>query len=154
VQKDNTQRSLSVWVLVILQFFLGFGAALGGGLLILAPDGHLMQMPLDMIRNTPFSTFLIPGILLFTFVGIYPLVVAYCLFKRPSWSLPDLVNPFKKMYFAWAASLLAGVVVIIWICVQMIMIRDISFLHIIYIIWGLAIILLTLSPGMHRIYLK
>jgi len=154
VQKDNIHRSLSVWVLIILQFLLGFGAAPSGGLLILASDGHLMQMPLDMIKNTPFSTFLIPGILLFTFVGIYPLGVAYCLFKRPSWSLPDLVNPFKKMYFAWTASILAGVIVIIWICVQMIMIRSISFLHIIYIVWGVAIILLTLSPGMRRIYLK
>ena len=62
---DTTKRSMTVRNLIILQFLLGLGAAISGGLLILGPDGHLMQMPLLMLRTTPFSTFLLPGILLF-----------------------------------------------------------------------------------------
>jgi hypothetical protein len=154
MKDDTTHRSLIVWVLIILNFLLGLGAAIGGGFLILAPDGHIMQMPLGMLNNTPFSTFLLPGILLFTFVGIYPFAVAYSLFARPSWSWPDLINPFKNMYWAWAASLAAGIILIIWICVQMIMLGTVHFLHILYVGWGVAIILLTLYPSVRRGYIR
>jgi len=151
---DTTKRSVTVRNLIILQFLLGLGAAISGGLLILGPDGHLMQMPLLMLRTTPFSTFLLPGILLFFFVGIYPLAVAYCLFARPSWSWPNLVNPIKQMYWAWAASLAAGVAVITWISVQMLMFGSVNVLHLLYLGWGVAIILLTLSPNARQSYLQ
>ena len=154
MKNDTTHRSLIVWMLIILQFLLGLGAAISGGLLILAPDGHLMQMPLAMLSNTPFSAFLLPGILLFTFVGIYPLAVAYSLFAGPGWSWPDLVNPFKTMDWVWAASLAAGVIVIIWICVQMIMLGTVHFLHVLYLGWGGVILLLTLYPSVRRSYMR
>ena len=153
MKDDITDRSLIAWVLIILQFLLGLGAAISGGFLILAPDGHIMGMPLDILKNTPFSTFLLPGILLFTFVGIYPLAVAYSLFARPSWSWPDSINPFKNMYWAWAASLAAGIILIIWICVQMIMLGTVHFLHVLYLGWGVAIILSTLYPSVRRSYI-
>lgn len=154
MKNPTTHRSLLVWVLIMLQFLLGVGAAICGGLLILAPDGHLMRMPLYMLSNTPFATFLLPGILLFTFVGIYPLTVAYSLFARPAWSWPDWVNPFKYMDWAWAASLAAGVIVIIWIWVQMLMFGTVHFLHVLYLGWGGTIILLTLHPTVRRSYLR
>jgi hypothetical protein len=153
--KDTTmQRSLIMWVLIILQFLLGLGAAICGGLLILGPDGHFMQMPLDMLRDTPFASFLLPGILLFTCVGIYPLAVAYSLFARPAWSWPEAVNPFKNMYWAWAASLAAGVTLLIWIGVQMVMLHAVTFLHILYIGWGIAILMVTLYPSVRRSYMR
>ena len=152
MNNDTPQRSLIVWVLIILQFLLGVGAAISGGFLILAPDGHLMQMPLDMLANTPFSNFLFPGILLFTFMGIYPLAVAYSLFARPLWSWPDRVNPFKNMYWAWTASLAAGVALLIWIVTQMVMLNAVAFLHTLYICWGITIIILTLYPSVRQSY--
>jgi hypothetical protein len=145
--KTNTpSRSLALWALIILQCLLGLGAALSGGLLILGPDGHLMQMPLSMLSRTPFSNFLVPAILLFTFIGLYPLAVAYCLFTQPGCSWPDRVNPFKTLHWAWAGSLAAGVAVLVWIGVQMVLLQAVAFLHILYIGWGLAIIILTLQP--------
>ncbi|MBC8161160.1 MAG: hypothetical protein H7Z42_08060 [Roseiflexaceae bacterium] len=147
-------RTRIVWALIILQFLLGLGAALGGGLLVLAPDGHFLQMPLDMLRTTPFATFLLPGILLFTMVGLYPLAVAYSLFARPAWSWPDRINPFKTIEWAWAASLAAGVVVIVWICVQMILLGAVAFAHVLYLGWGIAIIVLTLAPTVRQSYIR
>jgi hypothetical protein len=150
----HAHRALIIWALISLQFLLGFGAAISGGLLILGPDGHLMRMPLDMLRTTPFSTYRVPGLLLFSFVGMFPLAVAYSLFARPSWSWPGLVNPFKTMDWSWAASLAAGFVVITWICVQMIMLSNVHFMHVLYLGWGVAIILLTLSPSVRRTYMR
>ena len=154
MKDDPTHRSLIIWVLTSLQFLLGLGAPMSGLILILAPNGQVMQMPLDMLKTTSFSAFLFLGILLFIFVGMYPLAVAYSLFARPSWSWPDSVNPFKNMYWAWAASLAVGVIVIIWICVQMILFDTVQFLHVLYLGWGVAIILLTLYPSVRRKYVR
>jgi hypothetical protein len=73
------RRSFSGWLLILLQVLLAVGAIFGGGAFLLAPDGHLIQMPLSHLKNSPFSDFLIPGLFLFTFLGIFPLAVAYSL---------------------------------------------------------------------------
>jgi hypothetical protein len=59
-----------------LEIILGVGALFGGGLLTVAPDGHLLGLPLTMLVGTPFRSFFVPGILLFTFVGVVPSVAA------------------------------------------------------------------------------
>jgi hypothetical protein len=64
-------------LLIWLQVLLAVGALAGGASFILAPDGHVIQMPLRNLKDTPFKDFLIPGILLFTLVGLFPLAVAF-----------------------------------------------------------------------------
>jgi hypothetical protein len=142
--------SFIVWLLIVLQFLLGLSAAVSGALMIAAPNGSLFQMPLSMLENSPFSNFLIPGIILFTLLGVYPLAVAYSLWRKPAWRWPEALNPAKQMHWSWAGSLAAGVIVLIWITVQLLMIRSVSFLHPFYFIWGLLLILLTLTPGVRR----
>ena len=97
-------RPVAVRLLIVLQFLLGFGAFVSGGLLVAVPDGSLMQMPVGMLQYSPFSSFLIPGIILSTLLGIYPMAV--------------------------------------------------SFLHILYFIWGWVLILLTLVAGVRRHYTR
>lgn len=149
--QDNARaRPLAVWLLIALLILLGVGAVPSGALLILAPDGHLMQMPVSMLEHSPFSNFLIPGVILFTLLGIYPLVVAYSLWKRPGWRWPDAINPFKDAHWSWAASLAAGGVLVIWILVEVIMLRAFVFLHALYLAWGIALVLLPLLPAVQR----
>jgi len=149
VKTKTRSRSSVVWLLIVLQFLLGLGALAGGGSFILAPDGHLLQMPISVLKNTPFPNFLIPGLLLFTFVGIFPIAVAYSLWKQPAWHWPDLLNPFKQFHWSWAASLAAGVAVAIWIIVQIQWI-PVGFLHILYLVWGVVLALLTLHPAVRQ----
>src|SRR6202043_944297 len=59
---------------MVLEIFLGIGALFGGIQFILAPDGHLLGVPLSMLAGTPFHSFLVPGLLLFTFVGLAPIM--------------------------------------------------------------------------------
>lgn len=139
----------SVWILIALQFLLGLGALAGGGCFILAPDGSIMHMPLSMISSSPFTSFLIPGIILFTLVGVYPILVTYSLWKMPAWNWPNVINPFKKMHWSWAGSLAAGVIVILWITVE-VTFTGIGVLHYVYWAWGIVLIALTLLPSVRE----
>ena len=142
----NQSNPFALNALILLLVLLALGALFGGGAFLLAPDGHLIQMPISHLKNSPFKDFLIPGAFLFTFLGIYPTAVAYSLWKRPAWRWPDRINPFKQFHWSWAASLSAGVIVLIWIMVEMLWV-PIGFVHFLYLGWGTLLLVLTLLPG-------
>jgi hypothetical protein len=144
----------SVWLLILLQFLLGLGAFVSGILMMAFPDGSLMQMPLDMLKYSPFPHFFIPGAILCTLLGVFPLAVAYSLWQRPSWRWPEALNPAKGLHWSWSASWAAGVILVIWITVQVVLLRSIAFLHVLYFVWGWVLIVLTLIPGVHRHYAR
>ena len=146
---NATPRPSAVSALIFLQIFLGLNGLAGGLAFVLAPDGHLLQMPFSHLRNTPFSSFLIPGLLLLLFLGVYPLAVAYSLWKRPAWRWPDALNPFKLTHWSWAASMAAGVIAMIWIVVQIQWI-PVGFLHVFIFGWGILILVVTLLPSVRR----
>ena len=67
-----------------MEVFLTIGALYGGGSLILAPDGHLLGIPVSLLAGTPFRSFLVPGICLLVFVGVAPLVAVAITVRRLS----------------------------------------------------------------------
>ena len=136
-------------VLIWLQALLGFGAVVSGAILMISPDGSLMQMPLDVIGGAPFNSFFFPGLILFVLLGIFSLCIAYGLWKHPGWSWPNLINPFKSTHWSWAGSLASGIIVSIWLSVELIW-ASIFILHYIYYVWSGLIILFTLIPSTHR----
>jgi hypothetical protein len=147
--ENKTKPNAFVWLLIVLQFLLGIGAFFSGLLMMLFPNGNAMQMPLSLIESSPFHNFFIPGLLLCLFVGVYPLGVAYSLWKRPGWTWPEGINPFKKYHWSWAGSLAAAVIVIIWLSVELIWVPY-SILHAIYYVWAGVILLLTLLPSVKK----
>ena len=68
------------------------GAIGGDGVLIISPGGKFM--PLSMLDYSPFKSFLIPGIILFLFLGIAPLLVSIALLKKPTSKLAKRINFF------------------------------------------------------------
>ena len=99
-----------------LEIFLGLGALFGGGLLILAPDGRLLGMPANLLTGTPFQSFLVPGICLFVFVGIAPLLAAAMTLRRQVIA-PLAAVAVGLMLMGWIASemvALAGIGSIAW----------------------------------------
>ena len=79
---STPDRPFTSRVLIALLFVLGISALVSGPMLFLAPDGSLMQMPTGVLKGSPFPDYLIPGIVLFIFIGLYPLVVCIGLVKR------------------------------------------------------------------------
>ena len=152
MKKTTNSAPIAAWILMVLLFFIGIGGLISGAMLFVAPDGHLMQWSTDDLAGTPFSSYLIPGIILFTCVGIFPVFVGYGLLKRPAWNWPDAINPSKKMHWAWTASWAAGIIMLIWITVETALLGFISFLQPLVAVYGVIIIFLALLPSVRSYY--
>lgn len=110
-------------ILFILHVFVGIGAMGGGMMAILNPQGPA-GMPSDSLNNSPFRDFLIPGIILFTVIGLGNLLSALSI------QLKSKYQGYISSIFSWA--------LVIWIIVQCIMLQSVVSLHVIYFIIGLV----------------
>jgi hypothetical protein len=120
---------------VTLEILLGVGAFFGGGLLILAPDGHLLGVPLTMLAGTPFRSFLVPGTLLFTFVGVVPFVAAAITARR--WAIAPL------------SAVAVGMILMGWITVEMVILAGPTSLF-----WAVYLVLGTVIAASGVVWLR
>lgn len=60
-----------------LQIFIGMGAVAGGLPMIITPSGSDTGLSTEILQNTPFENYLIPGIILFTINGMGHLIASY-----------------------------------------------------------------------------
>lgn len=146
--KTKTARN----ILLILLAFLGLGAIFGGGVLIISPSGELFGMPLSMLANSPFNNFLVPGIILFTVLGIAPVGVTIALIKKPEYKFAELFNFYKDMYWAWTYCIYIAFALIIWIQIEMTFLRAVHWSHSLYIFLAVAILFVALLPQVRNQY--
>ena len=115
---------------LILLLVNGVGAILGGWGFIRDPiSGGAMQMPLENLEHSPFKDYLIPGIILFVFNGLF--------------SLGIFILTLVKYKRYPALLIFQGYILSIWIIVQLIMIRSFHYLHAIF--GGIGVILIILG---------
>ena len=124
----NNGKWLAIW-LGILQIFIGIGAVPAGIAMITDPSGSNLGMPVEMLINSPFSDFLIPGILLLVVNGIG--------------SLLGGMASFRRYRFTGEIAVGLGTFLIIWIVAQ-IWWMGVHWLHILYIIIGIVELVLGL----------
>lgn len=152
VKIESGRRPFACKLLIFLQVVLGIGAVFGGLGLVIDPSGELIKMPISILDYSPFSNFLIPGIILLVMLGILPLVVSYGLIRKTPWKLADKLNLFSEKHWTWAYSLFIGFILIIWITIQMYLIKQIIAAHVVYIFLGLLIQATTLLPSVQDYY--
>jgi hypothetical protein len=68
-------------VLLVLHAFVGLGAMGGGMMAILNPQGP-GGMPTDALKNSLFNNYLIPGIILFSVIGIGNIISALVIYLK------------------------------------------------------------------------
>jgi hypothetical protein len=142
-------------ILISLLLFLGLGAIGGGVALIISPSGKLLGgLPLSILTNSPFSDFLIPGIILFTILGLFPCFISYALIKKPINSIAEYFNLFKDMHWAWTYSIYIAFALIIWIQVETIYIQGTGWLQTFYMLYSIPIIFVALLPQVRILYKK
>lgn len=143
-------RPPELYLLFILLFLLAVNGLAGGGLLILKPDGSLLQLDPAWINNTPFKDYRLPGLMLLVFNGVFPMLALLGLLFRPTWNF-NLFNIYKDRYWAWSWSLFSGIILIIWITVQQLLTRY-FWLQPLLSILGLLIIICTMMPRIIKYY--
>jgi len=122
-----------IW-LGVLQVFIGIGAVAGGAGLALDPSGESLGMPLELLEETPFATFLIPGIVLFAVNGMG--------------SLTGAIASFARRWYAGQAAIALGAFLIAWILAQVYWFAGFHWLHWLYL--GLGIVELALGWAVRR----
>jgi len=81
MNKDTKNRVI-VYALAVLQIFVGITAILGGFGLVSDPSGAKMDVPLSLLKNSPFTNYLIPGLVLLIVIGIGNVLAGIVTFLR------------------------------------------------------------------------
>lgn len=97
-------RPAALYALVGVLAFQGLSGLAGGYGLIVDPSGRAVGIPAAWLQGSPFADYLVPGVVLFTLLGIGPLIVIYGLWTRRAWS--------------WTASLLVALALVVWLGVE------------------------------------
>jgi membrane protease YdiL (CAAX protease family) len=123
-------------ILLVVLAYEGIGALLGGSLFVVAPDGHLMGIPVEVMHGF-FTRFFIPGLILLG-LGLLNCAAFIAVWRR---TRPD-----------WLAAGLALCGLIIWFVVEIAVLRELHWLH---AMWGLPVLLgafmaLPLIPSEHN----
>ena len=148
MEQNNFFRNL----LIILLGFLAIGALFGGLAFIIKPDGSIYQMPVEELANSPFKSFMLPGIFLMTILGIFPLLVIYALIKKPESKFLNRLNLISDYHFSWTFAVYTGIALIIWINVQTLILNSVTILHTFYSTLGILIICIALLPQTRKHY--
>lgn len=117
---------LAWWVAILALGILAISSIVGAVPMILDPDGTPWQMPQSLLDDSPFDSFLIPGIILFIANGVLAIAALIGVMRR------------DPGYGWWVV--LQGVVLAMWLGVEFAMIRAVLSEHFLYA--GLAIVLI------------
>ena len=125
MKTKSRSRKLRTVVLAtaILQAFNGLSGLAGGFGLITNPDGEALAMSTEWLQLTPFTNFLIPGIVLFAFNGLG--------------NIAGFMATLRKHEKAAFIATAFGAVMMTWIVAQVSWIGYKSFLQPLYFSTGL-----------------
>lgn len=137
--KDKS-KPVSVYILLILIHFQGLSGLVGGIGLVIDPTGESLQIPISWLDNSPFSDYLIPGLILMIVLGFFPIITLYRLWFKMNWALL-----FAKVL---------GLALIVWIAVEILIIdyQPNPPLQLIYGLVGLLILALVFLPTVQKFY--
>lgn len=109
-------------ILGYLQIFIGMGAVAGAIPMLVTPNGSSNGLTVELLQNTPFKNFLVPGLFLFFINGTGSLIASY-------FSL-------KALKPAGFLGMILGVALMIWIIVQVYYLGFSSWLQPLYLALG------------------
>jgi hypothetical protein len=124
-EEARTTPGQRTWQRITLLTVLGYegaGGLVGGALLVAKPDGRYMDMPVRIMHGT-FQDFLIPGLILFG-LGALNVAAFAGVLRRKSWD--------------WIGAGLALGGLAVWFLVEIVILRELHWLH---VMWGFPVLL-------------
>lgn len=155
---NTQQEERPLLILLLLSagiLFVSVMALVSGFSMMIDSSGAGIGMELSWLKNTPFQNYLFPGLWLFIVYGIGGLLLLYALWFRPGWSWLANLMPWTHEHAAWGLSVLLGIVIMVWIVVQVTWIPPSApLLPAVIFAIGLAMVVLPLFPAMRRYYAR
>jgi hypothetical protein len=118
-----------------MKFFLqsillitGISALYGGGQLLRFQDGNGLSINMALLQYSPFEDFFVPGLFLFGVIGFGSVAV--------------FITGVLRIWFYGRASKMLGILILLWLIIQILSIRTFSWLQVVSALFGLAMILL------------
>lgn len=143
-------RPVAILVLVALEAVLAFLGFFSGGQFLRDPSGGTHDMDTSILEGTPVGDFTLVGLLFVTAFGILPVLAVFGLLKLPRWRWTDAVNKWTGQNWAWTATAATGVILIVWIAVEVAYIGSPDgfprFLQVMMTLDGIAILSLAFLP--------
>ncbi len=150
VTRGGTTRPPSVFALVVLEAILAFFGFASGSQFILDPSGGTHKMDTSTLEGTPVGDFLLVGVFFVTCFGILQIFTIYGLWRLPRWRWTDPINKWTGQNWAWTAAAATGVILIVWIIVEVYYIGSPDgfprFLQVTFALLGVVVIALALMP--------
>jgi hypothetical protein len=134
------KKTFTIYLLIIIVALEGISGLLGGLSLIIDPTGELIGLPVGWLGGSFFPDYFIPGIILFTILGVFPMI-----------TLAGLINSTRR---ALIYARLVGYVLVIWIAVEILIVgyKPDPPLQLICGIVGIIILLLGYSSRVTNYY--
>jgi len=110
-------------VLSCLHFFIAAGTLFGGMVGMINPLDPL-GIPVSLLEGSPFSSYFVPSLILFTVIGIGHAFSGWVAFKNSN-------------YQGYISSFFSGALMI-WIVVQCFILKTVEFLHVVFFLLGLT----------------
>lgn len=102
------------------------------------PSGDLMGLPLVLLESVSLQTYLLPSMFLFVVMGILPLVAA--------------VGLLRGQKSAWIVTVGLSILLILWICFQIILWGAPIAIQITYLVIGVVMLGLCFIPSIREYY--
>jgi hypothetical protein len=145
--KEPTPKALKALIATEGIFaFMGFAS---GFVLLFSPSGKVMGVS-HLLKNAPVGDFTLVGLFFVVFYGVLPALAAYGLWTGSRWRWTDVLNKWTGQHWAWTASAALGIILIMWIAVEVILLGFLSgiggVLQVIIVALGLLVLTLVMLP--------
>lgn len=116
----------------------GLGELYGGWSLITDPTGDNLQMSLSYLKDTPFSDYFIPGLVLFSANGVFSFVALFMLL---------IIYKYNALFIIAQGCILSE-----WIVIQILLIHIVYWLH--WTMGGIGIALILVGLYLYLLQIK
>lgn len=120
-------------ILSIVLAFTSINALIAGYSFMSDPSGGGMGISADRLKFSPFSNYFIPGLVLFVANGLLASVAA-------------VMVMVKHKYYPLVV-FIQGIILLGWIIIQAMFLREFNFLHFLFVAIGSLLVLLAIRAG-------
>lgn len=154
IDTKSSRRPAAVFSIIVLELVLAVLGFASGITFLHDPSGSTHGMDTSMLAATPISSFTPVGLFFVACYGILPCLAIYGLWRLPRWRVTDVFNIWTGQKWAWTATVSIGVILIVWIGVEVALIGSPTglprFLQVAMALFGVILIALAMLPQVRR----